>query len=380
MRRMIVLSIFLFFIQIPLLFSADQELVEEKLSFSGYYKGLGSMMDFSAFETNYCDLMNRLRLSWEYSPSSSLYFRMDYDLETHIGDFLKGAEYQSMEQMKPKQWLDLESSLIDEEGFLLRHSLYRAFFRLSFPSADIHIGRFAFDWGTGRAWNPTDPFFTFNPLLIETEERVGTDGISLDIPIGSSTLVSGAITGTSNSGTGYAVRYRSHAFETDFSCMAYKDNRFSRYGIDFSRAIGKNELHGAFAIDTQDHTRTLMVLGLERTFTNTLKISAEYYRNGHGTTEKSEYAWADLLEGKRYFLAKNYAFLGLEYEITPLLKFQHASVFNLDDGSIYWNPSLQYSLTSNADLRGGWAGFSAGNEKEFFLYPDIWYLEFQLFF
>ena len=87
-----------------------------------------------------------------------------------------------------------------------------------------------------------------------------------------------------------------------------------------------------------------------------------------------------LMSGGIPLLARDYGFLGLDYEITPLLRFQNTFIMNFNDGGYFLHPELKYSLTSNCEIAAGWAGFCASGSDEFAQYPDITYVQFQRFF
>src|SRR5262249_10932039 len=61
---------------------------------------------------------------------------------------------------------------IQKSGSLLwRHELDRLNLHISFPVADLVIGRQAISWGVGRIWTPADLFVAFSPVEIDREYK-----------------------------------------------------------------------------------------------------------------------------------------------------------------------------------------------------------------
>ena len=311
------------------LFSGEMKEKETPVTLSGYYKILPARVEIPVVPGiepggEYFDCLNRLRLQFNFQSSSTIKGEVVYDIEAHFGDFTKTPFFQLLKRNEPKPYLNLEDEICRAEGDLyLKHSLYRAYIAFSLPEVEVKIGRQAIDWGPGRAWNPTNPFFPVNPLAIEKEEMVGTDAISLEFPF--HPLASLQVVATGKEGSHQPVlasRYRTNLAGTDLSLMAYCDQEKSMAGLDFSRTVIKVELHGSLVGVNGREDFTSATIGADYTFPGTLKLGAEYFYNGEGREKSREYDWLGLLLGEKQFLAEDYLFFGLDYEITPLLRLQ----------------------------------------------------------
>ncbi len=353
------------------------ENTESLLSVSGSYRGIGSYMDFP-LDDSYTDFFNRLRIRLDLNLGEYMSGVVEYDLEAHIGDFAGSAPFVISERMKYEQYLGLDGVLEDRDDFYARHALYRGYVNLRLPNADIKAGRFAIDWGNGRAFNPTDPFYPVNPLLFERDERTGADAVGVDLMLGGASTLSAVVSGMGKRGEKVqAARFRTNAGGTDIALTGFFDSDFSA-GLDVSRTLWNTEFHAALRYVEDGDTE--WIAGMDRAFANTFKIGFEYYRNNEGTGDRDNYEWLDWFDGKRQFLARDYLFGWMDFEITPLVRWQTYSVANLTDGGIYVNPLVKYSMTANTDLELGYVYFEADTGDEFFLYPETWYLQFRLFF
>ena len=353
------------------------------LDFSGYWKTIAGELAFPGSD-DYSDILSRLRLRLDIPFTPTLSGTLMYDVEGHFGDFVGSPWFTAARMMEARPWLDLDQDIVEENAMLVRHGVYRAYVRWQGSCADVTAGRQSIDWGTGRAWNVTNPFFPANRLLIEPEERAGTDGVSAAVPLGALSRLELVAAGKRGSDEPVAAaRYRCHLDSTDLAVLAHRDDASASLGGDFSRSVGQAELHGAVIYTDEyraDREYVRWQAGADYTFAKSLTLSAEYLYNGQGESDAACYDWVSLMGGDLPFLARDYGFLGLDYEITPLLRFQNTFIVNFNDGGYFLHPVLKYSLTSNAELAAGWAGFGASGSDEFALYPDITYVQFQWFF
>ncbi len=373
-NRVLLLAVTLFF---SLATNGWAEMPESPFKLSGYYKSIFSLLDFP-LDDAYSDFSNRLRLRLDIDMGEYLSGVVEYDLEGHLGNFKGSFPDEVSGQLAPPQFLDLERELLDEDDLYARHKLNRLFLRLALPSADIKAGRYVIDWGTGRAWNPTDPFYPVNPLSIEREERTGTDAVGVEFYMDGLSSLAFVLAGQGKRGEHVqAVRYRTNIKGTDLALTGFHDRVFSA-GVDLSRTFWNTELHAALR-HGEDGTNE-WVVGLDRSFRDTLKLGVEYYRNSEGASQREDYEWLDWFEGGRQFLARDYLFGWADYEITPLLRLQTYAMGNLADGGLFLNPVVKYSTTANTELALGYVYFDAEPEDEFCLYPEVWYLQFQAFF
>jgi hypothetical protein len=365
---------------------SEEEAKPEWFHFSGYYKFLPAEFDVPAIPVlepggQYSDWLNRLRLGFDFNLSPNVKAEIDYDVEARFGDFVKSNFFGLAKMAAPKPYFEVGETVQDSNPYL-EHYLYRGFLTVSLPGAEVKVGRQTIDWGTGLAWNPTNPFFPVSPLTIEKEEMVGIDAFSLEFPLSSLSSLQVVVAGRDGlSLPATAAHYRANLGGTDLSLVVYNDQEKSLAGLDFSRPFLKAEVHGSVVqTNGKDDDFTSFTLGANYAFPSKLKLGLEYFHNGKGESDKADYDFLGLLLGKEQFIAENYLFFGLDYEITPLLKLQCYTVRNLDDNGTFINPVLSYALTGNSELSAGWAGFDTEKGDEFSYYPDTWYLQYQIYF
>ncbi len=175
--------------------------------------------------------------------------------------------------------------------------------------------------------------------------------------------------------------------------MVFRENKL--LGLDVTRSIGGAgtwlEAAQVFADAGSDENYFRASAGMDYSFTEDLYAWMEYHYNGPGSRDPEDYPSAvddtAYTEGAVYLLGRNYLAPGFTYQVTPLLSASFQLLWNMDDGSTLFAPSVEYSLADDATARaGGYAGYgdSSGTlrapESEFGEYPDIWYLSASFYF
>jgi len=334
-------------------------------------------MDFP-LEDAYTDFLNRLRIKTDIDMGDYASAVFEYDIDWRFGDFAGSLPFEVSSQVQPTRFFNLEKVLLEENDFYASHSINRAFIVLSFSHFEVKAGRYVIDWGSGRAWNPSDPFYPLNPLLPEREDRIGADALGVEIFTGEMTSFSGVVAGKGKRGEAVkALRYRTILKGTELALASFYDGEFSA-GIDMSRTLLDAEFHVSARFSGDGNFE--WAGGVDRAFPGSLKLGAEYYRNSGGNADRDRYNWLELLGGREQFLARDYLFGWMDYEITPLFRCQVYSLSNLNDGGLYVNPLLKYSMTVNTECELGYVHFRSDKEDEFSLYPDTAYLKFQWYF
>jgi len=367
----------------------------------GYFKTLATLTGRGASEK--WDGAARLRLKTEASYRDRLTAVLHYEVAAIFGESLKNPQTREMLSANPDDFLDLSWVARAPDDAIFRHSLDRAYISLSLESFTLTLGRQRIAWGTAWFVSPTDLFNPFNPTEIDKEEKTGVDAALLEVPLGDYTSLSFVYApSSSRDNSSYAARFSTNLFDYDVSLLAGRFRGNDVFGFDFAGQIGGVALYGEcayfvedkkdryyvtdasspFGMDEKtsrsDYVRA--VIGAQYIFPNTFFLMAEYYYNGKGEAEKSDYNFSALYRGEETSLAQNYAFARLGYEITPLLKGDFSTLFNIDDTSALFAPSLEYSITENTFMAIG-AQFGAGaSDSEYGSRPDLYYLELRYYF
>ena len=371
--------------------------------FSGYAKNLfhggRSQIGGAPYEGN----LSRLRLSGEGSTplpgnasceSACLRARVDYDHELRLGSVLRSKDFQRFGLAEPPEYLTMEQAISSGTGAHYRHRLYRGWVEASAAGVSARLGRQRVAWGTGKLWNPTDFLNPYLPTVLERDERRGVDALYLRKGLGA--LGQGEavyVLADTWAQSDLVGRLRGNAHGTDMSLLAGKvgpSTSSFAVGGDFAMDLYVGSLHGeGLYADLKWRTAFWKwLIGYEYDFGPDPPIRAfkdlwavfELHRNGAGVTQASRYNPAVLLSGREVSLARDYAGLGLRKELHPLLKAEVYALFNLNDGSKFIAPSLDWNALKDLHLSGGWQRFGGNKASEFGRQGNVAFLQAQYFF
>lgn len=374
----------LFSIVLPV--AAEQAPLSEKadLKFTGYYKNLliRSRTWFPLTEPYTLDF-SRLRLELQGKLSAAISTDIRYNNEAMLGDYLNSRQFALQKRQEPDNFFDGENIYIDHAAVFMRHRLDRAHLEFATRYADVRVGRQRIAWGTGRFWNPLDLINPFNPLAIERNERAGVDAVMMTRHLGAlsrMSLVYAPEHPGSDSST--ALYLRSNWAEFDFSVMAGQFRVGRVMGLDFSGQIHQMGIHCEAAYTWADRRASFAraVVGGDYTFANTLSLGVEYYFNGQGTAHEADYIFNLLFSGASLNLARHYLGIYAGYDFTPLLRWNHYAIININDGSYFLAPSLVYSVITNVDWSVGFQGFGGETGSEYDAFQPVYYTQLQWFF
>lgn len=315
---------------------------------------------------------------------------LSYDIEWRSGSYLETSQYALQQSLMSEPYWDLQSRWhrrSSEEGY---HGLYRAYLKMPVGPIDIRVGRQQLNWSQTYLWSSFDRFNPYNPLQIEPDERQGVDAAQLiwNLPGGDNLeLVSvGAHEARKES---HGIRYRSHVSNVDI------DYLIADFGI--TRSIGvaaagqwldagwrfeatNNRLKNSS--ETQRERYNDIVFSIDYTFPYEWTVIGELLYRGNGADTTKDYDWLGVIATERINLAKHYVGLLVRKGFEPIAGVDVAWLYNLDDHSSAWIPSMRYSpgQFENIHIRAGIQFFEGGDLDEFGRPENIVFTELQWFY
>lgn len=396
----------------------------EDFDLSGYYKNFNVVLnqrealrspgapDISAMS------VNRLRLRIDWSVTSDLAFHGAYSIAPRIQDegLYGGESFIAGPAPRSYRGADLEHRLYPESqpsgSFALFHNLDRAYMSLALPFADLYLGRQAIAWGSARVINPTDIIAPYTFEELDTEERIGVDAFRMRIPLGfMSELDFGYVAGNEFTPKNSALflRGKTYIAQTDLSLMLVYFREHIMTGLNAGRAVGGAGVwleaayvladpfdRGFLGSTTNDYFRG--TAGLDYSLSSKAYGFIEVHYSTAGVERNQEYYFNALQhpaysDGATYLLGQKYVIPGLSYQLTPLISLNSQIVYNVDDGSTFFGPTLEYNISQNIYLGGGaFLGIGPGPERptqggdyillnsEFGSYPNLFYTNFRVYF
>ena len=233
-------------------------------------------------------------------------------------------------------------------------------------------------------WTPNDIFNSFNYYDFDYIERPGSDALLLEYYTGAASSVQFAFKVDSANEITSALMYRFNMWGYDFQTFAGVMTTDYTAGLGWSGSLWGAGFTGeaTYFIDRGNFADTsgllVSTLGLNYTFRNSIAISGSYLFNSNGTTGKagwgsSLFLIADL-SPKLFTLAKHSLFAQIGYPFTPLFRGDLSGIWNPNDKSGYFGPSLDLSITDNISLLLLGQIFFGETGAEFGDYGSLYYL------
>lgn len=407
MKRKIFITIFaasIVFIFSPAARSQSREVLKTDdllVTFGGYFKNLTTLSSYGDDES--WDNAMKLRLKTEVSWRGRVKLVLHYELSAMLGESLRDPSFVDIASRDPDDFLELYSVIQSSEDILARHMLDRCYLSIFFDSFTLSVGRQRIAWGTARFISPTDLFNPFDPAEIDKEEKIGVDAAVFEIPLGGFSGLSLVFVPSRDiNDASYAFRIYTNIFDYDFSVMAGRFRDKEVFGFDFAGQIKGLAVFGELAYFIEDTKDEYFVtdplspfgfspktskeeyfrasIGAQYIFPNTFSVLIEYYYNGKGKSNKDDYNLSSLTDGSELTLARDYLFLSLGYEFAPLIRGDFSAFFNIDDESILFSPSVEYSLTEDLYLTIGLQIGTGDSGSEYGMNPDIYFLQMRYYF
>ncbi len=317
----------------------------------------------------------------------------------HIGDNTKiGLEYEVdglyysqniafglISTTPMRQVITLRWEPVDENHLMLSHYIDRLYFDQEFSFGSLIIGRQRISWGSGRVWNPTDIFNPINPANFGKIEKDGADAASMKFYLGQLTDIQFVYNAEYHfDSSNYAVRFRTNVLGYDLAVLAGSADKRAITGGDFAGNAWTAGIRGE-ALVLQDPAKAngyyvRWILGMDYQFNDKLYGLFEYYHNGQGTLDRSDYDFTGLYNGAILNLARDYLAVSASYQLTPLITVLLASNSNFNDGSGYLAGTIDYSASDNTSLTIGSLYAYGKSLTEYWYYPQAYYLKLQTFF
>lgn len=374
-----------------------------KVNHSGYFKNFFTVWDQPSSDSTLItgSVYHRIRYQCLVSFDRMVQLNFAYSLaavvatsEQHIVIGRETGEY---------RYQDLSSRIYpgdqDEiENFALYQDVDRAFMKIRFKLGDVYIGRQPFSWGISRNYSPTDFISPFSLNQLDQEQRRGSDGVRVKIPVGMmNELDFGWVAGSEAQSdlNGYFARMRINIAKTDFEFIGAYFRKNLLVGGGLTRSIFQAGFwsEGAYLIPEVHENIDQFYkngffkfsAGMDYSWWGTLYGFVEYDYNGGGMSCPEQYYLSQQRPASSQ-LGKHYLGGGLNYQFKPLVNISGNLILNLNDQSVFITPRLEYNIAENIYLYfGSYSGIGSkpdqmGMQSEFGSYPRIYYSSFSVYF
>ena len=273
-----------------------------------------------------------------------------------------------------RQLFDLTDELANGDRTVAVQRLDRLAVGYGYGTWLVRFGRQAVSWGNGLAFQPLDLVNPFSPVAVDKDYKTGDDMLYAQWQAGGQRdaqfmivprrdPLTHAVMSTESS---YAGKYRLRAGSFDIDLLMARHYDENIFGLGVARSLGGAVWRADFAcadLAGQDSVWSA-VTNIDYSWTlfgNNMYGFVEYFRNGVGEMSAAGYAVprpalaARLGRGELFTLARDYAALGVQAEISPLVSLFANLIQNLDDGSRLFQVRAVYSASENVQWTAGFS-------------------------
>jgi len=354
-------------------------------SMSGYYKNLAVQGNtFIGNSADYFLDLNRLRLQLD-AAYQALSMNIKYDNEWLLGDYLRTMQYQLLGQPNHVQYWNLDKRYINRPSLQARQKLYRGTLSWHGEQTDVRVGRQQINWSTTIIWNPMDRFNPLNPLQLERNERLGVDALKVDYALGDTSSLSVAYAPAHDVKKRlYAARIRTNWLGIDGSIMAGDYARVQKFGLGLAGQLNWVGWRSEIVASQPQYQKayTEVVVSVDYTTLSGISLLLEGYYNGEGTTDKKYYPFNRLIQGTIVGVGKHYWGGKVSKDLSPLLRLSLYAIQNLDDGSRFFYPTINYTVPQfrNLYFKAGAQVFNGSAGSEYHFLKSLYFVSLQQYF
>lgn len=327
-----------------------------KIAINGYVKDLVTVAipSFDGIWTFDNQIHNRI--NFKYFPTSWLVFNVEGRNRIYFGESIKTNPTFGNQVNQSLDYFRIGGIVAEEKSFLIHSIVDRANIKIEKRKWQAIIGKQRINWSKTYAWNPNDLFNAYSFFDFDYEERRGTDAALIKYNIGSLSSIELA----SNFDSTFdkmivAANYKTSIKEYDFQFLAGKYKTDIAIGAGWAGQIKAAGFKGEltyFQPYNSDSINSTFIgdVSLDYTLPNSLNFRLEIIGNTNPVKTTSIQFLTQPVSAKG--LINNYisTFISIGYDINPLIKANLNSIWNIDDNSIFFNPTLDFSLTENTNL------------------------------
>lgn len=317
------------------------------------------------------------RLKGDWTPGPNLFFHMEL-----ANDYRMGNQHPAyLSTRLSGSTSETQTNAVDQLNLKIDH----LWGLVNLGTMDIQFGKIPIGWGTGYAFNPTAKTYSVSFLDDLSEETPGTLGILSGYALNDTTAFQVYLAFEDKKRTqrpeageweripfGIKVQKIWGAFDLSLSWIkevfyrpeAQAYHREYYLGGDFVGAVGDFGVYGEAALnvprndegrfDFSGHRGQDLLeycVGGDYIFTTAdLTLRMEYYHQGRGVTNKTDYDLLSGLSSGQPLQAEDYLLVALEKIFLNYHTFIFGSFINCNDGSFILLPELNYNAADNLEV------------------------------
>ena len=329
---------------------------------NGYVKDMGTVLFSKVDEQWYLENLvhNRLNFKWDISKSFSTGsgMRNRFSFGNLILEF---PDYYTSFGDDPGI-VDLSWNIASGGSYVLNSSIDRLWIDYNRNKIQVTMGRQRINWGLNFVWNPNDLFNTYSYLDFDYEEKPGSDAVRFQYYPENTGRFEVTVKAAKNWSMTTAILYQFNRLNYDFQLLGGMfDGTDLVVGTGWAGQLFKGGFRGEMSffwpLENFSDTSGIFVgsMGYDYTFKNSLMLQFEALYNGNpngnmATLFSTNQTSASAMSAKNPFLSDFTLFAGLNYPFIPIFSGSFSGMYNWENKTYIFIPSVTLSLTNSLDL------------------------------
>ncbi len=339
---------------------------------SGYAKYLIDRSKISFYGPGtLTDQQVHIRLNNRWYASENMTAILEFRMRAFKGESVKRIPGFTEQVVSAYPYADLSVETEPTGDFFAYGQVDRAALDYNTGNWEITIGRQRVAWGTSLVWNVVDLFNPQSVLDFDYEEKPGSDALRVQYFTGAVSRVEAVIKPApkANDRT-YALLWAANRYGFDFNAILAWTKSAPLFGAAFSGDVlgagirGEMRMVGKSTGQAPDDPRLAFgsgykmfssayvsaVFSLDYTFPGSLYLHSEALYNSNGKIKNAVFYNLPALNAGLLSAARWSLFGEAAYDFHPLLRGDVFAMFNPNDHSYIWAPSLSWSVFTNLDV------------------------------
>lgn len=271
-----------------------------------------------------------------------------------------------------RRLFDLTTTVTDHARTAAVQRLDRLAVGYNGAAQTMRFGRQALSWGNGLVFHPMDFINPFSPTAIDKDYKTGDDMLYTQWTLARGGDVQAILVPRRDLNTHavesrestYAAKWRSRrqGYDLDFVAARHFDEPLAGLGVVKSVGGAVWRLDAVYQGIHDGDAAWSFVTNVDYSWIwggKNYYGYGEYFRNGVGEADRAGYVSANaalvdrINRGELYTLARDYAAVGMQVELHPLLNAFTNLIWNLNDGSVFLQVRGVYDWWQNVQLMAG---------------------------
>ncbi len=304
------------------------------------------------------DNLFHARQNLRFYPSEPLTIGLELKTRLITGQSAEDLSGLGNSFYKNVTYFDLTHAFVHDKNVFLIGDIDRAWLDFTKGTLQATIGRQRIAWGTNLIWNPIDIFNPSSPFDFDNLEKPGADAGRAQLYLGPTSEIEYAIAPQREADkTVAAMKFKFNKYRYDWHFLAGRRHLETLLGGAWAGSILGGGFRGEFMYAIPRPSLPLLnnywnaSISGDYSFQSSLYVQLAALYCSRGTTGKG--GGINLVESANRgdLSPSRLSFFGeIARNISPLLKFDLASIINPYDKSWYFGPSLDWSAMTNMDV------------------------------